>query len=150
MIRTTLAPAKGLTAIELLIVISIVALLVAFAAPMIKTMSPKSEFEQAIEITEASVEQARWTARFYKAEVLLRLETDENQKQHAITLSVPKMRKDLVLNEVKERFPLPTGIQIVSEDTVIIFDPNGEVELPAHLLISSNQAGYKSHQLVVK
>jgi len=150
MIRTKLAPAKGLTAIELLIVISIVALLVAFAAPMIKTMSPKSEFEQAIEITEASVEQARWTARFYQTEVLLRLETDENQKRHSITLSVPKMQKDLVLNEVKEEFPLPNGIQIISDDTVILFDPHGEVELPAHLLISSNQAENKSHQLVVK
>jgi len=134
----------------LLIIISIIALIVAFAAPMMKAMSSKSEFEQAIEITEASVEQARWTARFYKAEVLLRLETDENQKQHAITLSVPKMQKDLVLNEVKERFPLPIGIQIVSDDTVIRFDPNGEVELPAHLLISSNQPEYKSHQLVVR
>ena len=64
MIRTGIAPAKGLTAIELLIIISIVALLVAFAAPLIKTMSSKSEFEQAIEITEASVKHARWTARF--------------------------------------------------------------------------------------
>ena len=53
MIKTKIAPAKGLTAIELLIIISIVALIVAFAAPMIKTMSSKSEFEQAIEITES-------------------------------------------------------------------------------------------------
>ena len=150
MIKTKIGPAKGLTAIELLIIISIVALVVAFAAPMIKTMSSKSEFEQAIEITEASVEQARWTARFYKTEVLLRLETGENQKQHSITLSVPQMQKDLVLNEVKEEFPLPIGIQLVSDDTIIRFDPAGQVELPAHILVSSNQAEYKSHQLVVR
>jgi len=150
MIRKGIAPAKGLTAIELLIVISIVALLVAFAAPMIKTMSPKSEFEQAIEITEASVEQARWTARFYKAEVLLSLENDENQKQHSITLSVPQMQKDLVLNEVKEEFPLPNGIQIISDETIIRFNPAGEVELPAYILVSSSQAENESRQLVVR
>jgi len=148
--QAMMAPWKGLTAIELLIIISIIALIVAFAAPMMKAMSSKSEFEQAIEITEASVEQARWTARFYHAEVLLSLETDENQEQHSITLSVPKMRKDLVLNEVKERFPLPVGIQIASDDTIIRFDPTGKVESPTQILISSNQAEYKSHQLVVK
>ena len=150
MIKTKIGRAKGLTAIELLIIISIVALVVAFAAPMIKTMSSNSEFEQAIEITEASVEQARWTARFYQTEVLLRLETGENQKQHSITLSVPQMQKDLVLNEVKEEFPLPIGIQLVSDDTIIRFDPAGQVELPAHILVSSNQAEYKSRQLVVR
>jgi len=145
-----MVPGKGLTAIELLIIISIVALVVAFAAPMMKAMSPKSEFEQAIEITEASVEQARWTARFYKAEVFLRLETDENREQHSITLSVPKMQKDLVLNEVKESFSLPIGIQIDSDNTIIHFDSTGEVELPAQILISSNQADYKSRLLVVE
>ena len=150
MIKSKIGRVKGLTAIELLIIISIVALLVTFAAPMIKTMSSKSEFEQAIEITEASVEQARWTARFYQTEVLLRLETGENQKQHSITISVPKMQKDLVLNEVKEEFPLPIGIQIVSDDKIIRFDPTGEVEMPAHILVSSNQAEYKSRQLVIR
>ena len=60
------------------------------------------------------------------------------------------MQKDLVLNEVKERFPLPNGIQIVSDDTIIRFDPAGEVEMPAYILISSSQAEYKSRQLVVK
>ena len=150
MIKTKTASAKGLTAIELLIIISIVALVVTFAAPMIKTLSFKSEFEQAIEITEASVEQARWTARFYKTEVILQLETGENQKQHSIKLSVPQMQKDLVLNEVKEEFPLPIGIQLVSDDTIIRFDPAGQVELPAHILVSSNQAEHKSRQLVVR
>jgi len=150
MIRTIIAPVKGLTAIELLIIMSIVALVVTFAVPVIIVMSPKSEFEQAIEITEESVAEARRTARFYRAEVLLHLETDENQKQQSITLSVPKMQKDLVLNEVKEKFPLPIGIQIVSDDTIIRFDPTGEVEIPSHILVSSNQAELKSRRLVVK
>jgi len=150
MIKTKTASAKGLTAIELLIIISIVALVVTFAAPMIKTLSFKSEFEQAIEITEASVEQARWTARFYKTEVILQLETGENQKQHSIKLSVPQMQKDLVLNEVKEEFPLPIGIQLVSDDTTIRFDPTGQVVLPAHILVSSSHAEHKSRQLVVR
>lgn len=150
MARLTIAPSKGLTAIELLIIISIVALVVVFAAPMMSVVSSKSEIEQAIETTEASVKQARWTARFYKTDVLLRLETDEKQKQHFITLSVPKMQKDFVLNEVEERFPLPKGIQIVSDNEIVRFDPTGAVELPAHFLISSNQEEYKSRQLVIK
>jgi hypothetical protein len=60
------------------------------------------------------------------------------------------MQNDLVLNEVREEFPLPNGIQIVSDDTIIRFDTAGEVELPTYILVSSNQAEYKSLQLVVR
>ena len=60
------------------------------------------------------------------------------------------MQQDLVLNEVKESFPLPNGIQIVIEDTIIRFDPAGEVETPAYILVSSSQAEYKSRRLVVR
>jgi Tfp pilus assembly protein FimT len=150
MIRIKTGPVKGLTAIELLVIISFVALVAAFAAPIKNAVSPKSDFKQAIEITEASIEQARRIARFYKADVLMRLETDEKQEQQFITLTIPKMQKDLVLSEVKEEFPLPTGIQVVSDGTIIRFDPNGEVQLPAHVLVFSDLAQGKSRRLVIK
>jgi Tfp pilus assembly protein FimT len=150
MIRNITHPAKGLTAIELLITVGIVAVVVVFASPILSSMIWKSELDQAIEITESSVKQARETARFYAVDVMLQLQTDENREQQSITLSIPAMRKDAVLNEVKEEFVLPVGIQIISDERTVHFDSAGEVEWPAHVTIVSNQAKGKTREFVIE
>ena len=150
MVRTITHPTKGLTAIELLIVVGIVAVLVVFASPILSSMIWKSELEQAIEITEASVKQARDTARFYSMDVMMHLQAGENREQPSITLSIPAMRRDAVLNDVKEEFALPIGIQIVSDERIVHFDPAGEVERPAHVKIISSQAKGKTREFVIE
>lgn len=139
---------KGLTAIELLIVVSILALIIIFAAPMIA--GSNRVFDEAIEITESSVEHARKTARFYKTDVVMRLETDEQQKLQSITVSIPQMQNSEALNEVKEAFPLPPGVQVSSAKETIRFDNKGELMMPAELLFKSEQLENQSRQLVIR
>jgi prepilin-type N-terminal cleavage/methylation domain-containing protein len=139
---------KGLTAIELLIAISILALIIIFTAPMITRSNP--EFEEAIKITESSVEQARKTARYYKTDVLMRLETDRQMNLQSITLSIPDMQKNNALNEVKEAFPLPAGVHVSSEAETIQFNHQGEVKNPANLLFESELVENASLQLVIR
>lgn len=148
MVRIITSPVKGLTAIELLIIVSIVAVLVIFTAPHLS--GSKSEFDQAVKITESTVEQARQTARFYKTNVLIRLETGEYNNHQSITLSIPRMNSQSVLNEVKEEFLLPEGIQVVSKDRVIHFDEQGEITIPAQLLFVSDRMKDQSRQLVIR
>lgn len=148
MVRILTSPEKGLTAIELLIIVSVVAVLVIFTAPLLS--GSKSEFDQAVKITESTVEQARQTARFYKTSVLIRLETDEQKNHQSITLSIPRMKSQSVLNEVTEEFQLPEGIQVISEDQVIHFDEQGEVAIPAQLLFVSDRLKDQSRQLVIR
>lgn len=148
MVRIITSPEKGLTAIELLIIVSVVAVLVIFTAPLLS--GSKSEFDQAVKITESTVEQARQTARFYKTSVLIRLETDEQKNHQSITLSIPRMKSQSVLNEVTEEFQLPEGIQVISEDQVIHFDEQGEVAIPAQLLFVSDRLKDQSRQLVIR
>ena len=149
MIRTTGHAEKGMTALELLITVSVVAVLVAFTAPLISSLKSKSELEQAIEITESSVEQARATARIYKTDVLMRLEMDEQKKLQYIVISIPALKRDLALNEVKEDFALPSGFQALIDGETIRFDPKGEVEMPVVVTVVSNQADNASHLLVI-
>ena len=148
MVRIITSAAKGLTAIELLIIVSVVGVLVIFTAPLLN--GSKSEFDQAIKITESTVEQARQTARFYKTDVLMRLETDEQKNRQSITLAIPRMNSQQVLNEVKEEFQLPDGIQVVSEDRVFHFDAHGEIAIPAQLLFVSDRMKDQSRQLVIR
>jgi Tfp pilus assembly protein FimT len=148
MVRIITSPEKGLTAIELLIIVSVVAVLVIFTAPLLS--GSKSEFDQAVKITESTVEQARQTARFYKTNVLIRLETDEQKNHQSITLSIPRIKSQSVLNEVTEEFQLPEGIQVISEDQVIHFDERGEIAIPAQLLFVSDRLKDQSRQLVIR
>jgi len=145
-----IGPAKGASALELLIIAGAIAVLVAFASTIVDFAKPKSELEQAITITESSVQLARKTARLYKTDVIMRLVVKDHEKQQSIVLSFPNLQKDPVLNEVKEEFVLPPGIQIVIDGEIVHFEPDGEVELPGQILVLSNQAENISHQFVIE
>ena len=148
MIRTTRF-VRGITALELLIIAAVAAVLVAFAVPLVSYMMSKSDMEQAINITESSIQSAREAARFYNTDVLIHLEMDEEEKQQSIVLSIPALQKDPALNEVTEDYALPLGFQVYIDSEIIHFEPTGEVELPAHVKIVSNSGENPDHQLVI-
>jgi ABC-type Na+ efflux pump permease subunit len=147
-IRTTRF-VRGITALELLIIAAVAAVLVAFAVPIVSYMMSKSDMEQAINITESSIQSARDAARFYNTDVLIHLEMDEEEKQQSIVLSIPALQKDPALNEVTEDFALPLGFQVYIDGEIIHFEPTGEVEFPAHVKIVSNSGENPDHQLVI-
>ena len=145
-----IGPAKGASALELLIIAGALAVLAAFASPVVGDAKPKSELEQAIIIAESSVEHARHTARFFKTDVLMSLGAEDKQSRQSIILSMPDMQKDPSLSEVKKEFVLPPGIQIAGDDEVIHFESSGEVELPASVLVITHLAEHTSHQFVIE
>lgn len=147
--RTAAAPAPGLTAVELLIYTSIIAVVTAFAVPMVSNAMHQTKLDEALEIAEQSVQKARRIARYYNTDVELRIESDGDLKQGAITLTVPKMQRDPTMNEVREEFALPAGVDIVSSDAIIHFDATGEVDWPATVMIvSQNTDDMKQHLLI--
>ena len=139
--REATAPEPGFTAIEFLIYTSIAALLLSFAAPLVNRSINQSQVDQAIEIAEESIKQARRTARIYNTEVLMHIVSDGEESQDTIKLSVPNMQRHSSLNEVSEEFALPAGVDILSTDDVIQFDPSGEVDWPAMIVFTSTHAG---------
>lgn len=148
--REAIAPEKGFTAIELLIYASIIGLVLSFAAPMVSNAIRPSEVDQAMEITEESIKQARRTARIYNTEVLMHIVSDGQQDQDAITLSIPDLQRDASMNPVTEEFALPAGVDILSTDDVIYFDPAGEVDWPAMIVFTSLDQGENSLSLLVE
>lgn len=148
--REAIVTEKGFTAIEFLIYASIIALLISFAAPMVSSSIRQSQVDQAMEITEESIKQARRTARIYNTEVLMHIVSDGQPGQDAITLSIPDFQRDTSLNSVTEEFALPTGVDIQSTDAVIYFDPAGEVDWPTMIVFTSPDAGDNHLSLLVE
>jgi Tfp pilus assembly protein FimT len=140
---------KGLTAIELLIIASIVAVIAVFATPIISDAVLPSDLKEGIEIAESSVKQARQTARLYKMEVLMQVGEEDAQERQALTLFVPGLQKTIDLNEVEFKYILPVGIRVVSQEQVIHFKPDGEVDQPHETLTILDQVHNKSHQLAL-
>lgn len=143
-------PSQGFTAIELLIFASILALVIAFAIPMMGTAKHASKVEDALKITQDSVKQARRKARLYKTDVLLHIEAGENERPNAITLTLPNVHRDPNMNDFGDEFSLPEGVAVVSGDAVIHFDPNGVVDWPATVIIASDQAEDMSQLLRIE
>lgn len=150
MIRTKSNGEKGLTAIELLIIASIVALVAVFATPMLSKAVFKTEIQEAVNVTESSIEHARETARFYKTDVLLRFGTAEGEPTNVVTLAIPGLQKDATLNEVTEEFLLPPGTQVFSERPTVRFSADGELEPPALNLVVFNQTKDKTQRLQIE
>lgn len=134
--RTPNTPTRGLTAIELLIVISILGLLAVFGIPMMSSTIWATDLDQAKKITEETVDQARTMARLYKTDVVVRLESDEDQPP-VIKLSMSRSRQDSVLGEISEEFELPGEVKFLNGDLMMQFDAEGNIDFPAMVTIAS-------------
>jgi len=149
MVRIRTFHDSGLTAIELLIITSVVAIIAVLTAPMISDALIPSDFKRAIEITESSVQHARVTARFYDTDVLMEIQEKDEEDRQAITLVIPRKKVNSDMNEVKVKFLLPAGVQVVSTEEIIHFLPNGDVEEPANTLTILDATQNKRRQLVL-
>ena len=148
--HTDKATMKGLTAIELLIITSIIALIVVFATPMMNSVFAESDLDSAVEITEQSIHKARVAARLYDTYVVMRVEADQDMNPHSITILMPGKDTDELLGEWKEEFVLPDSVRIVSGNMLINFDAEGKVDFPAKLLIASIQDDFKQKEFIIQ
>lgn len=144
------AAQNGLTAIELLIITSIIALITVFATPMMSSVFFETELEKAAKITGKSIEKARVAARFYDTDIQMRIEADGNLSRHAITLSIPRSNQEMMLNEIREVFPLPDTVRVVSGDMLILFNSEGEVDYPALLTLTSTEGDFEREQIMIE
>jgi len=150
MTLTNKAAMKGLTAIELLIITSIIALITVFATPMMSSVFFETELDKAAKITEESIEKARAAARFYDTDVQMRIESDGNLARHSITVSIPRSNAEKMLSEIQQVFPLPDTVRIVSGDMLIQFNSEGQVDSPAMLMMASTQGDFERQQIMIE
>lgn len=128
---------RGFTAIEALIAASAVVVLVAFTIPMLDHRTAKSELNTAMEILQASIVNARQTARIYQTDVVLSVQTGLDDSSTLSYLVRPPQQSDQAIDFQAKNYPIPAGVRLTADRDIIRFNASGVVVPPAQLVLVS-------------
>lgn len=125
--------ARGITLVEILIVVSVLVVLASFAIPSIGNATARAEMTAAVENVRYSVESARKLARATEQRVELRVSDAPGPGGQAITLR----RLDGGPDGAVQDYHLPDAVRIASAPETFTFDRLGLAEQPGRLLLVS-------------
>ena len=125
------------TAIEALIAASAVFVLVVLAVPPLNHWTARSELQSARETLEASIVNARQTARIYQTEVVLSVQAGQDESGTLTYSVISPHSSDYTLDFEDKKYHMPTGVRLTSDRDIIRFDAQGTVEPPAQLVLVS-------------
>ncbi len=128
---------RGVTAVELLIVLGMMAVIITFFANSFTRATNKADLLVAIEGVNFSVQSARNMARQLETEVVMHLNTATAGENHSINFSYPDRNEALNSGNLLQEFVLPSDIQLITDESVISFDAKGLVAKPTNLLLIS-------------
>jgi type II secretory pathway pseudopilin PulG len=127
---------RGITLVEILLVISVLAIVMAFALPAADTAAARAELKAAVENLEYSVGTARNVARMTESSISLEIESFPGDEPQTINFSYPGQNPGKRGPDINP-YRLPEGIELVSDLDRFVFDPRGMVEQPGRILLVS-------------
>ena len=128
---------RGFTAIEALIAASAVMVLVVFTIPMLGHRTARSEVNTAVEILQASIVNARQTARIYQTDVVLNVQTGLDDSSTLSYLVRPPQQSEQTIDFQAKNYLMPAGVRLTTDRDIIRFNASGLVVPPAQLLLVS-------------
>ena len=127
---------KGITLIEILLVLGLLAILASFAVPSVGGAVSKAEMKSTLENIQYSLQIARRTARTTETEVSMHISPAEQEITQTITFWSPG--KGGAINKLQiQDFILPPDIVLISDQDSFSFDERGLVEEPGRILLVS-------------
>lgn len=140
----------GLTTLELLLGLAVVAVLLAFSRLQPHDQVEAEEMATALERVEACVKAARIASRMYNTDVILHLSRDENTGEF-MYYSVPAGQPSPLLLEYSNvGCRIPESVVVEANRDVVKFNSVGIPEVPAELLLTSNTDSRLSETFVVQ
>jgi len=127
---------RGITLVEILIAISVLTILVAFALPAGGSAAARAEMKAAFENLEYSVGTARNVARLTESSVSLDIAAAYAGTSQSIRFSQRGRRAGTRAPEIQE-YQLPEGISLVADRARFVFDSRGQVDRPGRILLVS-------------
>ncbi len=137
MISSITSKTRGITAVEILIVLGMLAVIMTFFANSFSRATNRADLLVAVEGVNFSVQSARSMARELETEVLMHLNTSSTGENHSIEFSYPNRNQSLGSGNLLQEFVLPADIRLMTDESVIHFDARGLVEKPTRLLLIS-------------
>ena len=129
------ARCRGITLIEVLVVIGVLILFLSFAIPSMGTASSRAELQAAYENVSHSLATARNIARSTESGVAVNIPA-AGDGQQTISFSAAGRKPNHLLDQLQP-YSLPTDIIALSEQGAFLVDSRGLVENPGQILLLS-------------
>jgi len=127
---------KGITLIEILLVLGLLTILLSFAMPSVSGAVSKAEMKATLENVQYSVQTARKIARITETPVFMTISPPGQETTQSITFGSPG--KSGASNKLQiQDFNLPTDIALITDHDSFVFDERGLVEEPGRILLVS-------------
>jgi type II secretory pathway pseudopilin PulG len=128
--------ARGITLVEILLVISLLVILLAFALPSSGSAIARADMQATLENVRYSVDTARNVARLTESGIALNFDSPDGDATQRIRFSRATPRPQAVGPDIPE-YVLPEGIRLISTQERFVFDARGLVEQPGRILLVS-------------
>jgi type II secretory pathway pseudopilin PulG len=129
---------RGITLVEILLVISVLVILLSFAMPTAGSATARAELKGTLENVQYSIDAARNVARLTESGVSMNIQTSATDQVQTITFSrPPESRTANSAGPDLQDYRLPEGIRLETDHTQYVFDSRGLVEKPGHILLVS-------------
>lgn len=132
-IQKPLSRARGITLVEILIVLSVLVVLASFAVPTMSSATAKADMTAAIENVQYSIQSARNAARMKETRVTLGFEARDGHDNRVIAIEAANRSAGAGFQE----FQLPEEITLVSDRESFVFDGRGLVENAGTIVLVS-------------
>ena len=126
---------RGITLVEILLVISLLVIILSFAIPSLSGATAKADMTAAVENVEYSIQTARNTARLHETGIAVEFITHAGEPSRAIAFRVVDPGKGGATGIPEYR--LPEDIELVTDKASFVFDQRGLVENPGIITLVS-------------
>jgi type II secretory pathway pseudopilin PulG len=124
---------RGITIVEILLVISVLVILISFAVPGLDRATARSELKAASEHVMFTVDSARNLARMTESTVVLHADLPGAGAEQRIRLSGPGLDAARGFQEYR----LPESIRLIPDHASFTFDERGLVQHPGSMILVS-------------
>lgn len=141
---------RGLSLVEILIAVAVLAVITAIALPSPEKNSAKEEMRVAVENLQQAVYLARSTAMSKKTEVVMHIVSGGNPEHpDEVTFSFAKAAAGLDASALDQSYPFPPGVRLEASPNDVLFDSAGHVDRAARVaLISDRDTGFNQRLLI--
>jgi prepilin-type N-terminal cleavage/methylation domain-containing protein len=129
---------KGVTLIEILMVVGVLVILLSFAMPSVSDAAIKAEMSAATENVQYSLQMARKAARRTESEWTMHVSPALENSAQSITFTSSGGSVNSQGIQLQD-FTLPGGIALVSNQDSFVFNGRGLVQNPGRILLVSRE-----------
>jgi len=154
MCRSSTIHQHGISVLEVLIGLSLLAVLLSFATPSLSGATAKAELKAAVENMEFSIRSARNTARQLNTDVIMHVQQGRHEKHHSVTFSMPALAPTAEtaanMSSLLQTFTFSENIRLAASEESIRFDFRGMVDAPVQILLVSSMDDAVNQRLLIE